>query len=81
MTAWQKREEAFALASITHYCFVETKTNCAPHRETGRAPDEDEAKKWTRRSQLNLLGGRHMVTPIMIPTRFQVAGSARAAAL
>ena len=45
-TAEKKRvEEAFALASIAHYCFVETKTNCAPHRETGRAPDEDEAKK------------------------------------
>ena len=24
----RREEEAFALASIAHYCFVETKTNC-----------------------------------------------------
>ena len=30
-TAEKRRQEgAFALASIAHYCFVETKTNCAP---------------------------------------------------
>ena len=25
-------EEAFALASIAHYCFVETKTNCVANQ-------------------------------------------------
>ena len=27
-TEKRREEEAFVLASITHYCFVETKTNC-----------------------------------------------------
>ena len=42
MTARQKREEekrlsAFALASIAHYCFVETKTNCGIGLKNGIA--------------------------------------------
>ena len=49
--------------------------------ETGRAPDEGEGLKWTCQGQLKLLGGRHMVTPLVVPTRSQVAGSAWAAAL